>query len=89
MIYQDRHETKSLQLVAYSKNSEWFSTIFVFIFEFKIAAEQKQAELKANLWSYKLQLPSTLLLLPCPTTDPVSCIGYTHNLTLTIDFSDL
>jgi len=41
MIYQDRLETKLLQLFAHSENSEWFSIILVIVFEVNIGAEQK------------------------------------------------
>ena len=42
MVYQDRIETNLLQLYAYPENSEWFSIIFVIVFEVNIAAEQEQ-----------------------------------------------
>jgi len=45
------------QLFAHSKNSEWFSIIFVFIFEFNIAAEHVWVQ--HCCWTY---LSSTLLL---------------------------
>jgi len=43
MVYQDRLETNLLQLFAHPKNLEWFSIIFVIIFEVHIVTEQKQA----------------------------------------------
>jgi len=42
MVYQDRFETNSLQLFAHPETSEWFSIIYVFIFEANIFAEQKE-----------------------------------------------
>jgi len=43
MVYQDRLETDVLQPFARPENLQWFSIIFVIIFEVKIVAEQKQA----------------------------------------------
>jgi len=43
MIDQDRLERNLLQLFAHPEDSHWFSTVFVFIFEASIFAEQKQA----------------------------------------------
>jgi len=43
MVYKDRIEANLLQLFAHGENSEWFSIIFVIIFEVNIVAEQKQA----------------------------------------------
>jgi len=43
MVYQDRLETNLLQLFAHPENSEWFSAIYVIVFEVNIATEQKQA----------------------------------------------
>jgi len=44
MVDKDRLETNLLQLFAHPENSEWFSIIFVIIFEVNIVAEQKQAQ---------------------------------------------
>jgi len=43
MVYQDRLEITLLQLLAHPESSEWFSIIFVNIFEVNIVSEQKQA----------------------------------------------
>ena len=43
IVYQDRIETVLLKLCAHPENSEWFSVIYVIVFEVKIVAEQKQA----------------------------------------------
>ena len=43
VVYKHRLETHLLQLLVHPENSEWFSIIFVIIFEVNIAAEQKQA----------------------------------------------
>jgi len=39
---QDLVETNLLQLFTYPQHSEWFSTLYVIIFEVNIVAEQKQ-----------------------------------------------
>jgi len=44
MIYQDRLETNSLQLFARTQNSEWFSIIYIIIFEANIVAEHVNAK---------------------------------------------
>jgi len=46
MIYQDRLETNSLQLFARTQNSEWFSIIYIIIFEANIVAEHVNAKRK-------------------------------------------
>ena len=43
VLYQNRLETNLLQLFAHPKNSEWYSIIYVIIFEVNIVAEQKRA----------------------------------------------
>jgi len=43
MVYEDRTETKLLQLFAHPENSEWFSTISVISFEVSAVAERKKA----------------------------------------------
>ena len=43
MVDKDRLETNLLQLFAHPENSEWFSTMFVIIFEENIFAEQQQS----------------------------------------------
>jgi len=43
IVYQDRIETVLLKLCAHPENSEWFSLIYVIVFEVKIVVEQKQA----------------------------------------------
>jgi len=40
--YQDLVETYLLQLFTHPQHSEWFSTLYVIIFEVNIVAEQKQ-----------------------------------------------
>jgi len=47
MAYEDRLETNLLQLLVHPENSEWFSIIFVIVFEVNIVAKQKQAKLVA------------------------------------------
>jgi len=42
MLCQDGFVTNLLQLFAQQENSEWFSVIYVIIFEVTIIAEQKQ-----------------------------------------------
>jgi len=42
MVYQDRLETKLLQLFAHTQNSQWFSIIFAMIFEVNVVAVQNQ-----------------------------------------------
>ena len=42
IFYQDRLETKLLQLFEHPENAEWFSVNFVNIFEVNIVGEQKQ-----------------------------------------------
>jgi len=59
------------QLFAHTENSEWFSIIFVIVFEANIAAEQKEACL-VTIFLFRLNLfslPSTLLTT-CPTAVP-------------------
>jgi len=43
MVCHDRIETNLLQLFKHPENSQWFSIIYVIIFEINIVAEQKQA----------------------------------------------
>jgi len=43
MVCKVRHETNLLQLFAHPENSQWFSMIFVIVFEANVVAEQKQA----------------------------------------------
>jgi len=45
MVDQDQLETNLLQLFAYSKDSEWFSITFVFIFEVTIVDEKTKTSL--------------------------------------------
>ena len=42
MVYQDLLETNFWQVFAHPENSEWFSIIYIIIFEVDIVAEQKQ-----------------------------------------------
>jgi len=42
MVYQDRLETNLLRLFVHPENSEWFSIIYVIVFEINIVDEQKQ-----------------------------------------------
>jgi len=42
-LFTKRLKTNLLQLFAHPEESEWFSKIFVIIFEVNIVAEQKQA----------------------------------------------
>jgi len=42
-MFTKRLETNLLQLFAHPEDSEWFSIIFVIIFEVNTVAEQKQA----------------------------------------------
>ena len=42
VVYQDRPEINLLQLFGHLENSEWFSIIFVIIFEVNIVDEQKE-----------------------------------------------
>jgi len=43
MVYQYRHETNLLQLIAHPENSKWFSIISVVIFKVNIISAKKQA----------------------------------------------
>jgi len=43
MVYQERFETKLLQLFAHSENSEWFFTNSAIIFALTSFLKQKQA----------------------------------------------
>jgi len=45
IVYKDRIETVLLKLSAHPENSDWFSVIFVIVFEVKIVAEKKQTQL--------------------------------------------
>ena len=42
VVYQDRPEINLLQLFGHPENSEWFSIIYVILFEVNIVDEQKQ-----------------------------------------------
>jgi len=43
MVYRDRFETNSLQLLVHPETSEWFFIISVVSFKINIVVEQKQA----------------------------------------------
>jgi len=45
MVYQDRPETNLLQLFGHLENSEWFSVIFVIIFEVNIVDKRNKHNL--------------------------------------------
>ena len=63
MVYQDRLETKLLQLFGHLENSKCFSIISIIIFEVNIVYEQKQTKL-VTIFIYMFPFTSTVLLLP-------------------------
>jgi len=69
IVYQDRLETNLLQVFAYPENSEWFSIIFVIIFEVNIVHEQKQTHLVTISLFFKISI--VLNSFTAPTALPL------------------
>jgi len=72
VVYKDSLEINFLQLFAHPENSEWFSIIFVIIFEVNIVAEQKQAQAVKSFFLFISFYCPPLFYCPspCPTTGP-------------------
>jgi len=71
VVYQDRLQTYLLHLFEHPESSEWFSIICYF---WDQHCWQTETNVIGNdvFVFYKFLLPSTVLLLPCPTAAPAS-----------------
>jgi len=70
-----RLETNLLQLFVHPEDSEWFSIIFVIIFEVNIVAEQKQALLVTIFLLFiSFHCAQPFHCIPCPTAAPASLL---------------
>ena len=64
MFYQDQLETYLLQLFGHPENSEWFSILYVAIFEVNIVDEQKQTWLVTIFLFFKVSIALNCFTAP-------------------------
>jgi len=72
VVYQNRLEKNLLQLLRHLVNSEWFSIIYVIIFEVNIVDQQKQTIGNDFFVFISFHCPQLFCCSPCLTTAPAS-----------------